>query len=71
MNSNVRGYAAASSTSPLGLFRFDRRSPRKDDVVIEILYCVVCHSDVHNVRNDWGNAQYQTKWMTSHRRSQS
>ena len=58
MTTNVRSYAAHSSTSPLGLFRFDRRSPRKDDVVIEVLYCGVCHSDVHNVRNDWGNANY-------------
>jgi len=54
----VKGYAARSPTGRLGLFEFDRRSPRADDVVIEILYCGVCHSDVHNVRNDWGNAQY-------------
>jgi alcohol dehydrogenase (NADP+) len=54
----VKGYAAHSSTGRLGPFAFDRRSARADDVVIEILYCGVCHSDVHNVRNDWGNAQY-------------
>jgi uncharacterized zinc-type alcohol dehydrogenase-like protein len=54
----VKSYAAHSPTGRLGLFTFDRRSPRADDVVIEILYCGVCHSDVHNVRNDWGNAQY-------------
>ena len=54
----LKGYAAHSPTGRLGLFAFDRRSPRADDVVIEILYCGVCHSDVHNVRNDWGNAQY-------------
>jgi len=54
----VKSYAAHSPTGRLGLFNFDRRSPRADDVVIEILYCGVCHSDVHNVRNDWGNAQY-------------
>lgn len=58
MTTNVRSYAAHSPTSPLGLFRFDRRSPRDNDVVIEVLYCGVCHSDVHNVRNDWGNANY-------------
>lgn len=58
MTDTVRAYAAHSSTGRLGLFNFDRRSPRPDDVVIEILYCGVCHSDVHNVRNDWGNAQY-------------
>jgi alcohol dehydrogenase (NADP+) len=54
----VKSYAARSSTSPLGLFEFVRRSPRPDDVVIEILFCGVCHSDVHNARNDWGNANY-------------
>lgn len=58
MSLNVRGYAAVSSQSPLGLFPFIRRDPRPDDVVIEILYCGVCHSDIHNVRNDWGSATY-------------
>ena len=55
---NVRGYAAHSAESPLGLFGFTRRDPRANDVVIEILYCGVCHSDIHNVRNDWGNAKH-------------
>jgi uncharacterized zinc-type alcohol dehydrogenase-like protein len=58
MTFNVRSYAAHSPTARLGLFNFDRRTPRADDVVIEVLYCGVCHSDVHNVRNDWGNANY-------------
>lgn len=58
MTFTVNSYAAHSHTGRLGLFNFDRRSPRADDVVIDILYCGVCHSDVHNVRNDWGNAQY-------------
>jgi len=58
MSHHVRSYAAHSPTGRLGLFEFDRRSPRADDVVIEILYCGVCHSDLHNVRNDWGNSQY-------------
>jgi uncharacterized zinc-type alcohol dehydrogenase-like protein len=53
-----RGYAAHSPTTPLAPFSFDRRAPRADDVVIEVLYCGVCHSDVHNTRNDWGNAKY-------------
>ncbi|MES2609661.1 MAG: NAD(P)-dependent alcohol dehydrogenase [Pseudomonadota bacterium] len=55
---NVRGYAAHSVDSPLGLFSFVRRDPRANDVVIEILYAGVCHSDIHNVRNDWGNAKH-------------
>ena len=54
MSYHVKSYAAHSPTGRLGLFNFDRRSPRADDVVIEILYCGVCHSDLHNVRNDWG-----------------
>ena len=58
MTYSVRSFAVQSPTSALGLFNFDRRSPRADDVVIEILYCGVCHSDVHNARNDWGNAKY-------------
>ena len=58
MTNSVKAYAAHSPTGRLGLFAFDRRTPRADDVVIEILYCGVCHSDVHNVRNDWGHAQY-------------
>jgi len=58
MSNHVKSYAAHTPTGRLGLFEFDRRKPRPDDVVIEILYCGVCHSDLHNVRNDWGNAQY-------------
>ncbi len=58
MSLTVRGYAALSAQQPLGLFRFDRRSLRDTDVAIDILYCGVCHSDLHNARNDWGNAVY-------------
>ncbi|PZP32378.1 MAG: hydroxyacid dehydrogenase [Roseateles depolymerans] len=58
MSYPVKSYAAHSPTGRLGLFQFDRRSPRADDVVIDILYCGVCHSDVHNTRNDWGGARY-------------
>ncbi|MGB0127125.1 MAG: alcohol dehydrogenase catalytic domain-containing protein, partial [Rhodocyclaceae bacterium] len=58
MTYHVNSYAAFSPTSALTPFKFDRRSPRPDDVVIEIVYCGVCHSDIHNVRNDWGNAVY-------------
>ena len=54
----VKSYAAQSPSSRLGLFNFERRSARADDVVIEILYCGVCHSDLHNARNDWGGAHY-------------
>ena len=58
MTMNVLGYAAPSATEALAPYRFDRRAPRADDVVIEILYCGVCHSDLHTARNDWGNTVY-------------
>src|SRR5712664_3555539 len=49
----AKAYAAHSATSPLGPFTLARRSPRPQDVQIEILYCGVCHSDLHQVRNEW------------------
>lgn len=55
---NILGYAAHSATDELAPFRFERRQPRATDVVIEVLYCGVCHSDLHNARNDWGNTMY-------------
>lgn len=48
------GYAAHSTTTDLVPFSFERRAPRANDVVMEILYCGVCHSDLHWSRNDWG-----------------
>ncbi|WP_312936278.1 NAD(P)-dependent alcohol dehydrogenase [Pseudomonas sp.] len=52
------GYAAQTSTSPLAPMQFQRRSPRPDDVALDILYCGVCHSDIHQARNEWGIAVY-------------
>ncbi len=52
------GYAAQSPTTPLAPMTFQRRSPRPDDVAIDILYCGVCHSDIHQARNEWGIAVY-------------
>ena len=54
----ARAWAAQSATSPLGPFTIDRREPLADDIVIEILYCGICHSDLHQVRNEWGFATY-------------
>lgn len=54
----VHGYAAQGETTPVAPFEFERRAPRPDDVVINILYCGVCHTDLHQTRNDWGNAFY-------------
>ncbi len=49
------GYAAQSATSPLSPFSFVRREPGPQDVAIDILYCGVCHSDLHTARNEWQN----------------
>ena len=46
------GYAAQSATAPLGPFTFQRREPGPRDVQIEILFCGVCHSDLHTARNE-------------------
>ena len=58
MSENIRAYAAQSATSPLAPFTFSARTPRADDVVIDILYTGVCHSDLHTARNDWGGTIY-------------
>jgi len=52
------GYAATAADKPLALFPFERRDPREHDVQIEILYCGVCHSDLHTARNEWRNTVY-------------
>lgn len=49
----VKAYAAQSATSGLGLASIRRRAPQPQDVQIEILYCGVCHSDLHQVQNEW------------------
>ncbi len=52
------GYAAQSAESPLAPYRFERRELRPEDVAIDILYCGVCHSDLHMARNDWNSSLY-------------
>lgn len=52
------GYAATDARSPLAPFRFERREPAATDVQLDILYCGVCHSDLHTVRSDWRGATY-------------
>src|SRR5258708_29488929 len=54
----VRGFAAQSSTSPIAPFNFERRDPGPRDVLIDILYCGICHSDIHSARGEWGGATY-------------
>lgn len=50
------GYAAKSATSPLEPFNLERRDPGPKDVQIEILFCGICHSDLHTARNEWGGS---------------
>ena len=54
----VRSWAAPAATSPLAPLAIRRREPLPTDVAIEILYCGVCHSDLHTVRNEWGGTIY-------------
>lgn len=54
----ARGYAATDASKPLEFFTFERREPREDDVVIDIKFSGVCHSDIHQARNEWGNSRF-------------
>lgn len=55
---NVKAYAALDTKTPLKFHPIDRRDPRADDVEIDIKYCGVCHSDIHQVRDEWGGATF-------------
>lgn len=52
------GYAAQNAKSPLTYFSFERREPREYDVVIDIHYCGICHSDIHQVNDEWGESKF-------------
>lgn len=54
----TKAYAAQNATTPLGPFNFERRDPGPKDVQIDILYCGVCHSDIHQARSEWGPSIY-------------
>jgi uncharacterized zinc-type alcohol dehydrogenase-like protein len=54
----IKSYAAKAADAPLAPFEIERRELRPDDVRVEILYCGVCHSDLHTVRNEWKNTVY-------------
>jgi uncharacterized zinc-type alcohol dehydrogenase-like protein len=51
-------YAAPSPTAPLAPHAIERRQPLPTDVEIDILFCGVCHSDLHFARNEWGFTEY-------------
>lgn len=54
----IQAYAAPSATQPLGPFQLTRREVGDHDVQIQIHYCGVCHSDIHQVRNEWGGSTF-------------
>jgi uncharacterized zinc-type alcohol dehydrogenase-like protein len=54
----TKAYATKSPTSALGPFELQRRDPGPHDVVIEIAYCGVCHSDIHQARDEWGGSTF-------------
>lgn len=54
----AKGYAALEEKQPLQPFSFERRDPRPHDVLIDIKYCGICHSDIHQVKNEWGGATF-------------
>lgn len=54
----TRAYAATNAKSPLGPLNIQRRALGPSDVLLDVLYCGVCHSDIHSVRSDWGATKY-------------
>jgi uncharacterized zinc-type alcohol dehydrogenase-like protein len=58
MTQKIKGFAAVGADKPLELYEFERRELRPHDIEFDILYCGVCHSDVHVARNEWGISVY-------------
>jgi alcohol dehydrogenase (NADP+) len=54
----VHGYASKQAKGQLTLYEFERREPRDHDVVIDIQYCGICHSDIHQVSDEWGGSTF-------------
>lgn len=52
----TKGYAAANATAPIAPFTFERREPRQEDVQIDIKFCGICHSDIHQAHDGWGGS---------------
>jgi len=55
--SKSKGYAALKAKAPLAPYTFERREPREHDIVIDIKYCGICHSDIHQARDEWSEYQ--------------
>ena len=58
MTTTTHAFAAHAADAPLAPFTFERLDPQPDDVAIDILFCGVCHSDLHTVRGEWGGTLY-------------
>ncbi len=56
--SQVAAYAAPAAGKPLAPFTIDRREPREDDVAMDVLFAGICHSDIHQARDEWGGARF-------------
>lgn len=56
--SKAKGYAALAAKAPLTPYVFERRAPNQDDIVIKIAYCGICHSDIHQARDEWGRSTF-------------
>ena len=54
----IKAYGVSNATQALGPLQISRRDTGADDVAIDIAYCGVCHSDIHQARNEWGNSIY-------------
>lgn len=54
----IKGYAALKAKSSLTPFSFERREPKDHDVVIDIKFCGICHSDIHQARDEWGGSTF-------------
>lgn len=55
---STKAYAALSATEPLKPFTIERREPKDTDVLLDIKYCGICHSDLHQVRDEWGGSTF-------------
>src|SRR5687767_6347556 len=54
----VKAWSAPEAKKPLGPTAIERRDPRPRDVVIDVLFCGVCHSDIHQARDEWSGATF-------------
>ena len=56
--SKTKGYAAMTAKASLAPYSFERREPREHDVAIDIKFCGICHSDIHQARDEWGGSMF-------------